>query len=62
MCEERIKLDSEQMQGKIEDLDSGITYLRLAIEELCDTLIEHTTDDELKTKIEKHKLAILHSY
>lgn len=50
------------MEGMIEELDSGMTYLKLAIEELCDILVEHTTDEELKNKIEKQKSAIVHSY
>ena len=50
------------MEGMIEELDSGMTYLKLAVEKLCDILIEETTDDELKKKIEKQKFAILHSY
>ena len=57
-----IKLDLEEIEGKIDDLDSGMTYLKLAVEELCDILIEDTTDNELKKKIEKQKFAILHSY
>ena len=57
-----MKLDSKQMEGMIEELDFGMTYLKLAVEELCDILIKDTTDDELKKKIEKQKFAILHSY